>query len=267
MFKNMKIGFRLALSFSFILVFMIVIIMVSLNQIKVTQVMFDRIMKYNIVRLQLANNMIGNVREVSISLCNILLLKENTKTLEMKNNIDSIRNLYDGDFKKLEGLLASDDTMSIAIISKIKSYQETSRQLNNKVVDLAMAGKYNEAMIIMNEQTSHSVQGWILDIDDLISHNEDRSTMLYLEAEKTQAAARSTMFILGAMAIALAIVISIFLTLSITRPLNISLQAADLIASKDLTKDLSTFEKRRDEFGDMTLSFNRMVETLREQIQ
>lgn len=267
MFKNMKIGLRLALSFSFILVFMIAIILVSLNQIKVTQAMFDRIMKINIVRLQLANNMIDDVREVSISLRNILLLKEHEKTLELKKRIDSIRNLYDGDFKKLEGLITNDDTISFVIIAKIKDYQDTSRELNNKVVDLSMAGKHDEAVTLMNKHASAAVQVWINDIDDLITHNEDRAKMRYQEAERAQAAASATMFILGAVALVLVIVISIFLTLSITRPLNICVQTADMIASKDLTKDFSTYEKRRDEFGIMIQSFNRMGETLREQMQ
>lgn len=267
MLKNMKIGLRLGLSFSFILVFIIAIILVSLNQIKVSQTLFDRIIKINNVRLQLANNMIDHTREVSINLRDILLFKESEKTLELKNKIDSIRNQYDRDFKKYEELTTNNDTMSFVIAAKVKSSQEASRQLNNKVVDLAMEGKYNEAMIIMNEKAGKAVLDWIHDIEHLIKHNEDRSVLRYLEAEKAQAAARSFMLILGAVAISLAVVISIFLTLSITRPLNISLQAADQIASKDLTKDLSTFEKRRDEFGDMTQSFNRMVETLREQIQ
>jgi methyl-accepting chemotaxis protein len=267
MLKNMKIGLRLGLSFSLMLVFMIAIILISLNQIKVTQAMFARIIKINNVRLQLANNMIDNTREVSINLRNILLLKEIEKTLELINKIDSIRNQYDKNFKELEGLITNDDAMSFAIVAKIKASQDASRQLNNKVVDLVMAGKYNEAMIIMNEQAGKAVSIWIKDIDDLITHNEDLSAMRYLETEKAQAAARSSMFILGAVAIALAIVISILLTLSITRPLSISLQTADMIASKDLTKDLSTFEKRGDEFGIMIQSFSRMVETLRKQMQ
>src|SRR4030042_3241924 len=267
MFKNMKIGLRLALSFSFILVFMIVIILVSLNQIKVSRTMFDRIIKTNNVRLQLANNMIDRTREVSINLRNILLLKDIGKTLELKNRIDSIRYLYDSDFKKLEGLITSDDTMSFVIAAKIKASQDASRQLNNKVIDLAMAGKYEESILLMNQQASKAVTDWITDVDDLITHNVNRSNMRYSEAEKAQNAARLFMFILGTVAIAVAIMISVFLTQSITRPLNIRVKTADMIASKDLTKDLSISEKRGDEFGDMMRSFSRMVEILREQMQ
>ena len=81
MFKNMKIGLRLALSFSFILVFMIVIILVSLNQIKVSQTMFDRIIKINNVRLQLANTMIDHTREVSINLTQYFAVKRERKDI------------------------------------------------------------------------------------------------------------------------------------------------------------------------------------------
>jgi methyl-accepting chemotaxis protein len=267
MFKNLKISLRLGLSFSFILVFMIVIILVSLNQIKVSRTMFDLIIKTNNVRLQLANNMIDHTREASINLRNILLLKDSEKTLELKNRIDSIRNLYDTDFKKLEGLITNDDTMSFAIIAKIKASQDVSRQMNNKVIDLAMAGKHEEAILLMNQQASKAVADWITDIDELITHNEDRSIMRYLEAEEAQDASRLFMFILGTVAIALAIMISIFLTQSITRPLKLSVQTANEIASKDLTRDLSVYEKRGDEFGIMIQSFSKMIEILREQMQ
>lgn len=263
----MKIGLRLALSFIGILVIMTAIILVSLNQIKVTQTMLTRIVKTNIVRLELANNMIEHTREVSINLRNILLLKDTEKTLELKNRIDSIRNLYDAGFKKLEGLIVNEDTMSFSIIAKIKVSEEASRKLNNKVTDLAIAGKHEEAILLMNQQASKAVANWVNDIDKLISHNEDRSQMRYTEAEKAQDTARLFMFILGIVAISLAITISVFLTQSITRPLKTSVQAAESIASGDLTIDLSVAEKRGDELGLLLQALNKMVKNLRQSVK
>jgi len=262
MFKNMKISLRLGLSFSFILVFMIVIIFVSLNQIKASKKMYVRVIEVNAVRIQLANTMIDQIREVSIDLCNTLLLKDNTKTQEMKNQIDSIRNQYDKSFKELERSTLKDDTMSSAIIAKIKSYEGITRQLHKEVFDLSMAGRHDEAVTLMNKQASAAQRVWINDIDELITHNEDRSQMRYTEAGKAQDTARLFMFILGIVAISLAIIISIFLTQSITRPLKISVQAADMIASGDLTVDLTSAEKRGDELGLLLLAFSKMVENL-----
>ena len=262
MFKNMKIGLRLALSFSIILVFMIVIILVSLNQVKVSQLMLERIIKVNNARLQLANNMIDDTREVSINLRNILLLKESEKTLGLNNTIDSIRIQYDEKFKEFEGLVTNDDTLSFVIIAKIKASQNAARQLTNKVADLAMAGKYEEAILLMNQRTSMAVLSWINDINDLITHNEDRNQMRYAEAEEAQDAARLFTFILGAVAIILGIVLSIFLTLGITKPLYLSVKVADRIASGDLTVDLTSAEKRRDELGLLLQSFSKMIKNL-----
>ncbi len=262
MFKNIKIGFRLALSYGLILVFMIAIIVVSLNQIKVAQATLTRIVKTNITRLELANKMINHTREVSINLRNMLLLNDSEKTLELKNRIDSVRNLYDAGFKKLEGLITNGDSISFSIVAKIKVSQYASRQLNNKVIDLSIAGKHEEAILLMNQQASKAVAAWINNIDELITRNEVRSQIQYTNAEKAQVAARLFMFILGMVAIFLAIIISVFLTQSITRPLKISVQAADRIASGDLTIDLSAAEKRGDELGLLLQALSKMVKNL-----
>ncbi len=265
MFKNMKIGLRLALSYFIILVFMIAIILVSLNQIKVTHAMVDRIVQTNNFRLQLANNMINDTREVSISLRDILLLKDNAKTPKIINKIDSLRNLYDGDFEKVERLTLNDDTVSLAIIANIKSSQESSRQLNNKVVELSLAGKHDEAVTLMNKQAAPAVQAWINDIDDIVNHNEDRTDMRFHEAEKAQATATTAMFILIAVAIALAAVISVFLTLSITRPLKICVKTANMIASNDLSVTISPTD-RKDELGVLSQAFSQMTANLRQSV-
>jgi methyl-accepting chemotaxis protein len=267
MFKNIKIGLRLALSYSLILAFMIVIILVSLNQIKVTHEMYDRVIKVNNIRLQLANNMIDDTREVSIVIRDILLLKESKSTLELRNQIDSIRNQYDKNSKEFERLTSSDDTTSLSIISKIKTSQDVSRQLGNKIVDLEITGQHKEAILLMNQQGSKALEGYINYIDDLITHNENRTAKRISEAEKAQAVARLSVFILGTLAILLAIVISIIMTSSVMRPLNICVRTADMIASRDLTGDLSVYKKRRDEFGVLIQSFNRMTEMLREQMK
>lgn len=266
MFKNMKIGLRMGLGFSLVLVFMIVIILVSLSEMEASHDKLERIVKVNNVRLQLANDMIDGVREVSIALRNILLIKKIANTKEMRKRIAETRKDYDENFKKVEEMTAKDDTKAWDIISKIKANQDASRQLNNKVIDLAMAGKSDDAIDLMNKEARPKVRQWIEQMDDLVKHNEERSAMRYDQAEKAQAAARSTMFIIGAVAIALAVAISIFLTLSIIRPLKLGVHAADRIASGDLTVDLSA-DKRRDEVGLLIHSLSKMVDNLREQIR
>jgi methyl-accepting chemotaxis protein len=267
MFRNMKIGVRLALGFGLVIVFMIAIIIVSLNQMAVSHDKLKRIVQINGVRVQLANSMIDDVREVSITLRTALLLKDTEKTKEMKNKISDSRKAYDENLKKIEGLTSSDDTKAFDIISKVKASQENSRALNDAVLGLTAASKHNEALDLMIKKASPAVGTWIEIIDDLIHCNEERTATRYNEANIAQENARKSMFLFGSLAVAFAIAISLFLAMGITNPLKISVDAANMIASKDLTIDLSMYEKRKDEIGVMMQSFGRMIVMMREQIQ
>ncbi len=271
MFKNMKIGLRLGLSVSLILVFMIAIILVSLNQITVSHDKLTRIVKINNVRIQMANNMINVARQTALDVRGILLAKYQNQKIEniqkMIGDLAEHRKKYKEAATRLETLFEKEDTKGFNILSQVNAYADTARQYQDKVIDLILAGKPNDGTGLMLREAYPGVNLWINNVDLLVTYNEEYNSLRYDQAEKAQSEARTLMTILGIAATVLSVVIAIFLTLSITRPLNISLQAADLIASKDLTRDLSTFEKRGDEFGDMTQSFNRMVETLREQIQ
>ena len=154
MLKNMKIWVRFVLSFSLILALLIAVILVSLHQIKSTQTAFDRIMSINIVRLHLVNTMIDHTREASINLNNILLLKDSEKTSGLKNKMDSLRTQFDTEFKKFEELVTSGDTIAFKLINRIKDSRDLSRKINSQVIELAIAGNYNEAMKVMNEQAA-----------------------------------------------------------------------------------------------------------------
>jgi methyl-accepting chemotaxis protein len=266
MLKNLKISLRLGLSFSVIMLIMITIILLSLNQIKTSRNMFDRILKVNNVRLHLANTMIDHTREVSISLRNMLLLKNNDQTLAIKHKIDSLRNQYDMNFKLMEGLITADDTLSFILISKVKTFQDASRSLNDEVMSKALTGNHDGAILVMNQQAGKAVSDWIQSIDNFIKHTEDRNILRYNQAGKTADSARLLMSVLGILALLSSFTISVLLTRSITRPLSMCVFTADRIAANDLTSDPKGFENRKDEFGTLIQSLNNMTGILREQI-
>jgi len=256
MLQSMKIGQRLGLGFGFILVLMIAVIAASLNSIKISHENLNRIVRVNNIRLLMANNMVDDVREVSIALRTVLLLKETGKAREIKNKIDESRKKYDTDFEKLQELTAKDDTEAWDIISKIKASQDASRQLNNKVFDLAIAGKHAEALDLMIKKASPAVGQWIEHADNLIRRNEERNSMRYDQTEKDQAIARITLLIFGVVGVALSVAVAIILTLSITRPLKV---ATNMVLSRDLTADISAYKKGEGELGLMINSFSKDI--------
>ncbi|MBU1108887.1 MAG: methyl-accepting chemotaxis protein [Candidatus Riflebacteria bacterium] len=266
MLNNIKVGVRLSLSFCLILAFMIGIIVLSLNAMATSKDDLERIIEVNNVRVELANHMINHVRDVSIALRDACLLNDSEKSRAIIANISEIRKAYDECLVKFEKLTPEDVPDILKKIASIKAIQQPSRDLNNRVVELAVEGKAGEANDLMLTKASPMVRQWINLVDELIHLTQSRSIFRYNEAKDAQAEAYKLILLLGAMAIVMTLVVSIVLTLGITGPLGFCTAAAKRIANKDLANDFSAYKDRGDELGILTKSFGDMSEMLKEQI-
>lgn len=256
MFKNMKISVRLALSFSIMLVIIVVLIGVGLNSMRKVHDTLNQIVKIDNTRTELAHNMIDNVRVIAMELRTVLLDKSKA-TLEQKRKlIDAYRINYDNDFKKYEALVPKDQTKSLVQISKVKLIQDESRVINTTVLERANEGNYDVAINVMLNNARPKVEEWIDAVNELISIERENTQQSYENSDLVYTRVRFYMFILGGIGFALAITISILLTLSITQPLKI---ATNLVISRDLSVDLSEYQKGGGELGLMIQSFSRDI--------
>ena len=73
--KNLKIGQRLGLGFSFILLFIIGLILIGLSAMRSINKELQSIVKIENVSTQLANDMMNNAREVALAVRGTLLMK------------------------------------------------------------------------------------------------------------------------------------------------------------------------------------------------
>jgi methyl-accepting chemotaxis protein len=220
----------------------------------------DRIVKVNNIRAEAANEMANSVREVSIILRNALLVKESSKRDEQVTRIATERGKYDAAFKKVDEMTPANDTKAKEIITKVKSTQDAARPVNNKVVDLAKAGKDAEAVDLMNREARPAVRAWISAVDGLIAYQAERNKFRYEEAVKAYESSRMMMLIIGAIALLLAISSAIFITRSIVRPLNEAVAISGALAKGDLTVAVEV--KSKDETGQLLAAMKGMVEKL-----
>ena len=271
MFKNTKIGIRLALSFSIVIVFMIVLIIIGLRQMAADQNNLDRIAKEVDVRIQLANNMIDNAREVALSVRGLLMLKYSNqpevKINNMRDNWAEKWKAYDQNKTEIEKLILHECPIGQHLFLKIQASSDTAHELTARAIEMATTDNLNDATRFVFSTAYPSILRWIKSNNDFILHSEGHSKIFYNEAHAGQERARTTMFIIGTLAIALSLVIVIFLALGITKPLSLAVHAAKKIASGDLTIDTSAFEKRKDEVGLLNLAFLQMIEKLRGSIK
>jgi len=256
MFKNMKISLRLGLSFSVMLLLIIVLIGVGINSLSKIHQDMDEIVNVEYVSTQLANNMISNVREVSISLRNILLDKNKTSLEGEKKNIENYRKNYDEDLIKYEALVAKDETKILEGISKVKVLCNESRALNDIVFALAAEGKYDAALAEMLKNARPKVKAWVDNIDLLIILENKSTLEQYQNAQNVYDNVRLIMFLFGGIALVVAATIAFLLTMSITKPLKL---ATNLVLTRDTSLDISEYEKGSGELGLMIQSFRKDI--------
>ena len=160
----------------------------------------------------------------------------------------------------MEELTPTTDTKGQEVITKVKSGQDTARPLNNKVLELAKAGKDSEAIDLMNREARPAVRNWITAVDGLIAYQGERNKFRYEEAVKAYDSSRMIMMILGVVAILLAIGSAILITRSIVMPLNEAVAISNSLAKGDLT--VSVDVKSHDETGQLLAAMKGMVEKL-----
>ena len=261
MFANMKIGKRMTLGFGVLLVIMALLIWEGLSGMSEIKSRLDQIVTINNVRIDMAGDMLQAVQEVSINLRNALVDADMAKRAEYQKRIGSQREIYNESIKKLEDLTSKDDTKGHEHIAKVKEATEKARPLNNKTLELALAGKDSDAIAFMNKGARPAVRAWITEIDKLKDYQIERNKKRYDEAIHEYASARNTMLGLGGGAILVAIFTAIFLTRSIVRPINEAVAVADALAQGDLT--ITVESKSKDETGMMMAAIAAMVDKLK----
>ena len=261
MLNNIKIGKRMGIAFGLMLVIMVALIWVGLSSMASMQEKLERIIKINNVRITLTNSSIKNVNEVSIGLRNILLDSNMDKRNEYLKNINDQRQQYNDQMKKLADITEKDDIKANELITKVKDASDAARTLNNRVVDLAMAGKDADAVTLMNREARPAVRAWINKLDELTNFNEARNKTRHEEAVSSYNSARNLMITLGIIAIVLSTVIAIILTRGIVVPLTEAVGVANKMSEGDLTVDVRATSK--DETGQLLAAIKNMVEKLK----
>ncbi len=260
-FKNLKVGMRLGLGFGAVTVVMIALIFIGIDSMGRLQDHLERIVKINNTRMEYSTDIADRTREISISLRNILLVTDSEKRHAQIKAMDANRAKYNDDLKKVDEMTPKDDAKGRETVEKVRAAAETVKPLNNKVIDLAMANKNGEAVDFMNREARPAVRRLIQSVDELADYQKFRNQERYKEAESAYKKAMLSMFIIGGIAIVLAVIISILIARSIVLPLHKGIEVAGKIAEGDLTcEDLDV--RSKDEIGALARALNIMKKSL-----
>ncbi|MEK7392598.1 MAG: response regulator [Fibrobacterota bacterium] len=268
MFGNLKVGTRLTLSFMVILAIMAGIIAAGMSGIRGMNDETRAIVEYENTRTALVNDMVDASREMNILVGN--LLAESYRHVpgaimaDRRQRLEQLHAEYARTQEEFRKLVYVQDTVGTVLLAKVVDCGIAAEALQDEVVRLTIAGKIDSASVLWTQNGEALSRAWIAITDTLVKNEDHRTLVRFEHAQGVYERTGRTLLLLGALATLLALGIIVVLTKGITRPLGLSIDAANRIASGDLDIDLSKAGNRRDEIGSLLRAFSQMILVLRD---
>ena len=258
MFKHMKIGVRLGFAFGLALILMLLVVAVGLTRMEKIDERLETIVTVNMVKSSLINEMRTDARDTAIAARDCLLLPDMAQKQEQAQRIKRNRVKFKTALQKLEPLVTS--SQGKKLLANLDMAKNANAPLVNQTVQLCLAGKTQQAFVILTQQAK-ATQAALLGALEALNHQQatdnDHDAA---RARQEYASARSLMIGIGAAALVLGVIMTFWITLSITRPLNEAVGAANRLAEGDLSVRIDATS--RDETGQLLNAMKNMVEKL-----
>ena len=260
---NIKIGPRLIVAFSIVLVMLLVVAVLSVSRMAAIQQAMVNITKGNDVEASMASAMRLAVDDRMIALRNIVLLQEKA---EMQAQVDRIRQQA-ADYAAAEQTLRQTfDAYGIqdeesAILADIKQQAAAAAPLMEKIQSLGLANDNAEATRILMHELRQVQRKWQDSLAALIASEKRQNEEATAQADATYALARNLTIGISVLALVVGLTIAWLITRSITAPINRAVTIAETVAAGDLTSDIEVHGR------DETSMLLRALKTMNDSLQ
>ncbi len=268
MFKNMKIGMRLALAFGLLVSLMLVTYYVGLTRLQNINGVLIELNTVSIPETTAVFKMRGAMLNGRNELRNVLLFKTSDDLAKHRDAFLKYRSTYEEGERELTTLLTESKTTTDTdkdMSDKIKEINGPYQAMQDKVLGLAMDGKRDEATAVLLAEGSTTLgAAWLEDTQKYIEYKKKQNAETAELSNQAYASAFKILSGVTAFAAVLAVLSALLVTRSITRPINAALEVSRRLAAGDLTGRIE--HSSRDEVGLLLDAMGGMVKRLSEVI-
>jgi len=258
MFANMKVGVRLGLAASLLVLLLLAVGSCSLFQLSSINSLVGDLLGDKWTKVKLANRIIDAVNANGRQVFGLLQL-DNRAAMDkvvaaMTAESASLTKVY----ADIEPLIRSDEGKAAykAVLDARRPYTDSRKA----AIELALAGRRADAMKKFATETMPLQKKYLDAIGVLVEH---QSVVMEKGVEVSQAHyehARNIVLALSLLAVLCAVAGAWLVTRSITRPLAVAVDAANALAGGDLGVDIEV--KAKDETGQLLAAMRNMVAKL-----
>jgi methyl-accepting chemotaxis protein len=262
MLKNMKIATRLMLAFGLILVFMMVVGVKAIIDVRALSGNLNTLAHDLMPKVEQANAIVDNVNIIARAMRNAMIdPRPETAQAEAKR-IDDAREVIVANIRKLEETITSDQGRQL--MRDLNEYRAEYIAQTDLLMGFIAKKETDRAREVIQTTMRTAQASYLEAIEGLIAFQSDLARS---NAQAGEAAAKKGTILISVLLV-IAFVVSVLLAIliirSITGPVNKALRLAEAMAKGDLTTRLDV--DQQDEVGAMARSMNSMIDQLRKMI-
>jgi len=265
MFKNMKIGTRLTLAFTVMVLITLAISVLSYIRMGLMNRTTGNIVVDLYPQTKLANDIISNVNQISLEVRNTLLFID---TQMIKNEIDSIRDNQKKNSELIDQLESKTETgEGRELINKIKESRQKFNASLDRVIELGSSDGAAATQYLINDFRGVNAE-YLGYIDDLIKYQGELMRQGGNDSMESFTTSRNFLIVMTVLSALLSAMLGFWIIRSIIRHLHRAVEVASAVSQGDLTSSIEV--KTRDEVGqllqalkDMNASLSRIVGEVR----
>jgi methyl-accepting chemotaxis protein len=262
---DMKIGTRMQAGFGIVNILLVVLVGIAFWGVG------SLLTKSN--ELQAQDHMTNLTRGVSTDISRIFLdiakiseAKDMGMKQTFREDLDQQRIAYKAKLDELDATVNSETGRKL--VQDIHEKAASLTDVDNRVLELSMAGKESEAADIFLSRSDRGIQEVMQACNDLISWQEKRIDEAKAALAAEVAGVRTMIIINGIIAFLLAFLIGMIITRSVAGVLGAATAHAQEIAKGDVSREVPEFFLvRKDEGGDLARAFKGMTDNLRNLIR
>ncbi|SOU00186.1 membrane-anchored chemotaxis sensory transducer [Xanthomonas arboricola pv. fragariae] len=257
--QRYNVGPRLAAAFAVLIVLSGIIAFIGYRGLTSARALVDQLVHQNMEKIRLSNDMMNANYIISMQIRNVVLPTSNEDNLKFIEIIKTARADYLKARETLYAIPPSEEGK--AIRAEIDRRRAVAKVLNDKVIDLVMTGRSDEALPLLLTQAAPAMQQWQDKIAENIALQDKLAGEVSAVALQSMDDSRKLLVGGSLLVVLLSGVLGLLITRSLTQPLSRATRAAESIAGGKLDNDVDT--QFNDESGRLLKAMSKMQLQLR----
>ena len=223
MFADLKVGTRLALAFGAVLLLLVGMLLTGVNRLSVVNEHLHAITDENNVEAREAKDIRSETAQVALVIRDLIIATDSSALKAKREELTSDLRSLDERIEKLDQLfnsLASTTVTEKEMMSKLKEMSPGVKAAAIEVADLGVVNKNDEATAALRKGFDPRYQEFHPVAEQLSQFEDKLNEQAAAEAAAVYSSGRTTMLVLGALAVLIATAAALLVTRSLLKQLG-----------------------------------------------